>query len=46
LTGDQGARQVLLRHADRLHSLALQGSRAVTDIDTPEDWQKWQGRAP
>lgn len=46
LTGDQGARQVLLRHADRLHSLALQGSRAVIDIDTPEDWQKWQGRAP
>jgi molybdenum cofactor cytidylyltransferase len=46
LTGDQGARQVLLRHADRLHSLALQGSRAVTDIDTHEDWQKWQGRAP
>ena len=46
LTGDQGARQVLLRHADRLRSLVLQGSRAVTDIDTPEDWQKWQGRAP
>jgi molybdenum cofactor cytidylyltransferase len=46
LTGDQGARQVLLRHADCLHSLALPGSRAVTDIDTPEDWHKWQGRAP
>ena len=46
LTGDQGARQVLLRHAERLHSLPLQGSRAITDIDTPEDWQKWQGRAP
>lgn len=46
LIGDQGARQVLLRHANRLRSLSLQGSRAVTDIDTPEDWQKWQGRAP
>lgn len=46
LTGDQGARQVLLRNADRLRYLALPDRRAVTDIDTPEDWQKWQGRVP
>lgn len=44
LTGDQGARQVLARYPHRLHSFMLTGRRATMDIDTPEDWRKWQGR--
>ena len=34
-----------MRHPDRLLKVALPGDRALIDIDTPEDWQKWQGRA-
>ena len=45
LAGDAGARTVLMRHPDRLLKVALPGDRALIDVDTPEDWQKWQGRA-
>ncbi len=45
LRGDEGARQVLARHDLRL--VALPGRRAVTDLDTPEDWAAWRaGGAP
>lgn len=42
LTGDQGARALLDRHADRLRPLPLPGRRAATDLDSPEDWAAWQ----
>jgi CTP:molybdopterin cytidylyltransferase MocA len=41
--GDRGGRDLLARHADRLYRLALPGRRAVTDLDTPEDWARWRG---
>ncbi|TVP68762.1 MAG: nucleotidyltransferase family protein [Rhodobacteraceae bacterium] len=40
LRGDEGARQLLRRHPPRLHP--LQGKRALTDLDTPEDWAAWR----
>lgn len=44
LEGDRGARVVL--EGERVRSLALPGRRAVTDLDTPEDWAAWRaGRA-
>ncbi|EPX78352.1 CTP:molybdopterin cytidylyltransferase [Salipiger mucosus DSM 16094] len=44
LSGDQGARRVLDANAHRLRHVALPGSRAVTDLDTPEAWQAWRDR--
>ncbi|WP_413872421.1 nucleotidyltransferase family protein [Albidovulum sp.] len=40
LTGDRGARIVLEGEDVRL--VALPGRRAVTDLDTPEDWAAWR----
>ncbi len=42
--GDQGGRQVLADHADRVSLLPLPGLMAVTDLDTPEDWADWRAR--
>jgi molybdenum cofactor cytidylyltransferase len=42
LTGDTGAREVLQRHADRVRLVPLKGDRALTDLDTPEDWAAWR----
>ncbi|MFN7224155.1 MAG: NTP transferase domain-containing protein [Paracoccaceae bacterium] len=42
LSGDEGARQVLRTHADRLHFVALSGHHATTDLDTPEAWAAWR----
>jgi CTP:molybdopterin cytidylyltransferase MocA len=42
LSGDQGARDVLRANAHRLRRIALQGMRALTDLDTPEDWETWR----
>jgi molybdenum cofactor cytidylyltransferase len=44
LTGDTGAREVLKRHSDRVHLVPLKGDRALTDLDTPEDWAAWRAR--
>ena len=44
LTGDTGARDVLGRHADRVHLVPLADDRALTDLDTPEDWAAWRER--
>ncbi len=38
VTGDEGARAVLAAHRDRVIHLTLQGTRAILDLDTPEDW--------
>ncbi len=40
LTGDRGGRVVL--EGEKVTLCALPGRRAVTDLDTPEDWQAWR----
>lgn len=40
-TGDVGGRRVLEGERVTLHPLP--GRRAVTDLDTPEDWAAWRG---
>lgn len=42
LTGDAGAKSVLVRHKNRIHPVPLFGQRAALDLDTPEDWASWQ----
>lgn len=44
LAGDEGARSLLARHMDRLRLIALPGTHATTDLDTPEDWAAWRSR--
>lgn len=39
LSGDRGARDLLMQHPATL--LPLAGSRAVLDLDTGEDWDRW-----
>jgi len=46
LTGDTGAASVLKAHAARVHLVPLKDRRAVTDLDTPEDWAAWRARNP
>ncbi len=43
LSGDRGARAVLTRAADEVRLVRLPGQRAGTDLDTPQDWQRWRG---
>jgi molybdenum cofactor cytidylyltransferase len=43
LSGDMGARALMAAHPPRF--CALPGQRALTDLDTPEDWARWRGRA-
>ena len=45
LSGDDGARH-LLRDAPDLRRIALPGTRATTDLDTPEAWAAWRARPP
>ncbi|MDD7972619.1 nucleotidyltransferase family protein [Roseinatronobacter alkalisoli] len=40
LRGDQGARAILRANPPRLYP--LDGQRALTDLDTPEDWAAWR----
>ena len=42
LTGDQGGRKVLLD--EDVRNCPLPGTRAITDLDAPEDWQAWRKR--
>ncbi len=42
VTGDCGARMVLSDHARRVRHLPLAGTRAITDLDTPEAWEAWR----
>lgn len=42
LTGDQGARAVIRAHQQRLHPHVISGTRALTDLDTPQDWAIWR----
>ncbi|MEL7097744.1 MAG: NTP transferase domain-containing protein [Pseudomonadota bacterium] len=44
LRGDDGGRSIVQAHG--AHLVALPGTRARLDLDTPEDWSKWRaGRA-
>jgi CTP:molybdopterin cytidylyltransferase MocA len=43
--GDRGGRAVIAAHSDRLRHLTLPGRRALTDLDTPEDWARWREAA-
>lgn len=40
LNGDRGARVVL--QDETVRTVPLAGRRAVTDLDTPEDWEGWR----
>ncbi len=40
IRGDKGGRDVLAR--EDVDQVRLPGQRAVTDLDTPEDWDRWQ----
>ena len=42
LCGDEGARDILKLHADETIFVPLHGNRALTDLDTPEDWARWR----
>ncbi|PCH73146.1 MAG: 4-diphosphocytidyl-2C-methyl-D-erythritol synthase [Rhodobacteraceae bacterium] len=42
LTGDLGARAVIRAHQQRLHPHIITGTRALTDLDTPQDWANWR----
>ncbi len=42
VTGDSGASGVIRAHSGDLRLCPLPGQRAVTDLDTPEDWAAWR----
>ncbi|WP_274379278.1 nucleotidyltransferase family protein [Rhodophyticola sp. CCM32] len=42
LVGDTGARAVLNAYTNRTHLIPLKDNRALTDLDTPEDWAAWR----
>lgn len=42
LRGDEGARSLLQQHKARVRLIALPDQHALTDLDTPEDWQNWR----
>ena len=44
LTGDSGARTVL--RGETVVPVALPAQHALTDLDTPEEWQDWAKRNP
>jgi molybdenum cofactor cytidylyltransferase len=41
LTGDHGARDLLAGQRGDIVMVPLPGNRALTDLDTPEDWESW-----
>ncbi len=43
LSGDEGGKDIVARHRDKMHLVPLPGRRALTDLDTPEDWEAWRG---
>ncbi len=45
LRQDRGAKAVLLDGLEFLVDVPLPGQRAVTDLDTPEDWDAWRASA-
>jgi len=43
-TGDAGARHLLRQQAKRVRLVPLPDTHAITDLDTPQDWEKWRRR--
>lgn len=43
LSGDQGARDIL--RSEPVMQVALPGTHATTDLDTPEAWAAWRARS-
>ncbi|MDG1282107.1 MAG: nucleotidyltransferase family protein [Pseudorhodobacter sp.] len=41
LSGDTGARAILARHPTKVETVPLPDNHAITDLDTPEDWENW-----
>ena len=39
ITGDEGGRSVLARHADRVRLMEIGDALAGLDVDTPEEYQ-------
>ncbi|MEP2781977.1 MAG: nucleotidyltransferase family protein [Pseudoruegeria sp.] len=46
LKGDTGAKPILRAHPDRIKYHALDGKRALTDLDTPEAFAHWTCHRP
>ncbi|MGR3290195.1 MAG: NTP transferase domain-containing protein [Paracoccaceae bacterium] len=44
LSGDKGARDIIRDATDFLVDVPTPGNGALTDLDTPEDWEKWRQR--
>lgn len=44
LTGDTGARKVVAESGLEVVSVPLPDRHALTDLDTPEDWENWRKR--
>lgn len=44
LRGDRGAREILAEAGEFVVEVATGGSRALTDLDTPEAWAAWRAR--
>ena len=42
IKGDKGARDLLKTHQARVHLVPLPDRRALTDLDTREDWAAWR----
>ena len=42
LQGDSGAKSILKAHARDVALIPLADDRALTDLDTPEDWASWR----
>ena len=42
LDGDRGAKVVLAENSEFVVDVPLEGRRALTDLDTPEDWARWR----
>lgn len=44
LTGDRGAAPLLRKHSAQIRTVPLAGTRATTDLDTPQDWAAWHAQ--
>ena len=42
LKGDKGARALIAQDRKAIKHIALPGSHATNDLDTPEDWMAWR----
>jgi CTP:molybdopterin cytidylyltransferase MocA len=45
VSGDIGGRQLFPRHEDKIVEVQLASREPLLDIDTPEDWERFQEKA-